>query len=148
MWWNCVNVISYQGLSCHLILSTLIRYDLLCYSRMAWDLVRLFVDLGGSASWLILQCFLGHESAVAMDHQESRIIIGMASTLSGPKEMSLGENILKYRDHYPRPVLAFGYCFVYAPSQWETTLKCNIVSHWLGTFTKSSLDAFSVLQGS
>ena len=24
---------------------------------------------------------------------------------------------------------------VYAPSQWETTLHCNVVSHWLGTNT-------------
>ena len=29
--------------------------------------------------------------------------------------------------------------FVYAPSQWETTLQCNIVSHWLGAYTKWSL---------
>ena len=29
--------------------------------------------------------------------------------------------------------------FVYAPSQWETTLQCNVVSHWLGAFTKLSL---------
>ena len=29
--------------------------------------------------------------------------------------------------------------FVYAPSQWETTLHCNIVSHWLDTYTKWSL---------
>ena len=28
------------------------------------------------------------------------------------------------------------------PSEWETTLYCNIVSHWLGAFTKSSLDEF------
>ena len=26
--------------------------------------------------------------------------------------------------------------FVYAPSQWETTLRCNVVSHWLGAYTK------------
>ena len=32
-------------------------------------------------------------------------------------------NIL-YRDH-----------FMYAPSQWETTLQCNVVSHWLGAYT-------------
>ena len=42
-------------------------------------------------------------------------------------------------DH--RPVLA--YCswdhFVYAPSQWETLLQCDVVPHWLGTFTKWSL---------
>ena len=29
--------------------------------------------------------------------------------------------------------------FVYAPSQWETALQCNTVSHWLGAFTKWSL---------
>ena len=28
---------------------------------------------------------------------------------------------------------------VYAPSQWETTLHCNVVSYWLGTYTKWSL---------
>ena len=26
--------------------------------------------------------------------------------------------------------------FVYAPSQWETTLHCNVVSHWLDAYTK------------
>ena len=29
--------------------------------------------------------------------------------------------------------------FVYAPSQWETTLQCNVVSHWMGTYSKWSL---------
>ena len=29
--------------------------------------------------------------------------------------------------------------FVYAPNQWETTLQCNVVSHWLGAYTKLSL---------
>ena len=29
--------------------------------------------------------------------------------------------------------------FVFAPSQWETTLHCNVVSHWLGAYTKWSL---------
>ena len=33
-----------------------------------------------------------------------------------------------YRDH-----------FVCAPSQWETTLQYNVVSHWLGAYTKWSL---------
>ena len=28
---------------------------------------------------------------------------------------------------------------VYAPSQWETTLHCNVASHWLGTYIKDSL---------
>ena len=29
--------------------------------------------------------------------------------------------------------------FAYAPTQWETTLHCNVVSHWLGTCTEQSL---------
>ena len=29
--------------------------------------------------------------------------------------------------------------FVYACSQWETTLDLNVVSHWLGAYTKWSL---------
>ena len=29
--------------------------------------------------------------------------------------------------------------FLYEPSQWETTLPCNVVSHWLGTYTKRTL---------
>ena len=29
--------------------------------------------------------------------------------------------------------------FVYAPSQWETTLQWNVFSHWLGIYTKWSL---------
>ena len=29
--------------------------------------------------------------------------------------------------------------FVYAPSQWEMTLQCNVVSQWLGAYIKWSL---------
>ena len=35
--------------------------------------------------------------------------------------------------------------FAYAPSQLEMTLQCNIVSHWLGAYTKWSLDRTSLL---
>ena len=34
-------------------------------------------------------------------------------------------NVDEFRDH-----------FVYAPSQWGTTLHCSVVSHWLGAYTK------------
>ena len=27
---------------------------------------------------------------------------------------------------------------MHVPSQWETTLQCNVVSHWLGAYTKSN----------
>ena len=39
-----------------------------------------------------------------------------------------------------------GYHFVYAPSQWETTLQCNAVSHWLGSYTKWSLQQEALQQ--
>ena len=43
--------------------------------------------------------------------------------------LSCGETCtIKTRDH-----------FVYAPIQWETVLHCNVVSHWLGAYTKWSL---------
>ena len=29
--------------------------------------------------------------------------------------------------------------FVYAPSKWETTSQCKVISHWLGAYTKWSL---------
>ena len=29
-----------------------------------------------------------------------------------------------------------GSSFKYVPSQWEMTLQCNVISHWLGTYTK------------
>ena len=32
--------------------------------------------------------------------------------------------------------------FVYAPSQWETTLQYNVISHWLGTCTAWPLQLF------
>ena len=31
---------------------------------------------------------------------------------------------------------------VYVSSQWETTLHCNVVSHWVGAFTEWSLDVY------
>ena len=34
---------------------------------------------------------------------------------------------------------AFGDYFVYAPSQWKTTLQCVVGSHWLGTCIEWSL---------
>ena len=35
--------------------------------------------------------------------------------------------------------------FVHALSQWETTLHCNIISHWLGTYTIWSLSPHTVI---
>ena len=34
--------------------------------------------------------------------------------------------------------------FVPAPTQWETTLHCNIVSYWLGAYTKLSLWIYKI----
>ena len=35
--------------------------------------------------------------------------------------------------------------FVYVPNQWQTTLQCNVVSYWLGTYTKWSLFRWALL---
>ena len=43
---------------------------------------------------------------------------------------------LRYHDFHV--TLLYMDQFVYAPSQWETTLYCNVVSHWLGAYTKWS----------
>ena len=37
---------------------------------------------------------------------------------------------------------------VYVPSQWEMTLHCNVISHWLGTYTKWSLHCYDVFMES
>ena len=46
---------------------------------------------------------------------------------------------MKYCSHFIIFVMDSDH-FVYAPSQWETTLHCNVVSHWLDTYTKWSLE--------
>ena len=50
---------------------------------------------------------------------------------------------------YLWPVVCYWYCSmfflfsrdhsVHAPIQWETTLHCNVISHWLAVYTKLSL---------
>ena len=50
-----------------------------------------------------------------------------------------GLNVLKqHSQHLPRADSGF------APSQWETALLCNDVSHWLGANLQSTLLTFSV----
>ena len=43
-------------------------------------------------------------------------------------DLSIGPLGTNLRDH-----------FVYAPSQWEMMLHCNVISNWLGPYTKLSL---------
>ena len=44
-----------------------------------------------------------------------------------------------YKQESRKHLNPIGDHFVYASSQWETTLQCNVVSHWLGAYTKWSL---------
>ena len=45
-----------------------------------------------------------------------------------------------YRNsHYKDKMVSCRIHFVYAPSQWEATLQCNVISHWLGAYTDQSL---------
>ena len=46
-------------------------------------------------------------------------------------------NIQIYRDYV-----------VYAPSQWQTTLHCNVISHWPGACTEESLYSTHLIQSS
>ena len=68
--------------------------------------------------------------------------LSMANALNYLKQSSVPFILLptinishQYRNH-----------FVYAPSQWETALHCNIASHWMGTYTKWSLQYFVLNQ--
>ena len=49
-----------------------------------------------------------------------------------------GSDFKKY-NHRTNVMSTARHHFVNAPSQWEMRLQCNVVSHWLGVFTKSSL---------
>ena len=39
-----------------------------------------------------------------------------------------------------------GIIFMYAPSKWETTLECNVASHWLGAYSKLFLWWYDILK--
>ena len=49
----------------------------------------------------------------------------------GHNDLKLGIN----SDNYTQA----GMIFMYAPCQWETTLQCNVFSHWLGEYIWWSL---------
>ena len=51
----------------------------------------------------------------------------------------LRSNVHSYQYILSTSVAGNGDHFVYAPTQWGTMLQSNIVSHWLGTYTKWSL---------
>ena len=55
------------------------------------------------------------------------------ASFSKKDELAPQQNYDIYRDH-----------FVYAPSQWEMKLHCNITSHWLGICTKWSLHIWMI----
>ena len=82
------------------------------YSYIGWPLSMCFVHLIGSSLFPVVPCTM----------------------LVGPSGVSYGSTLawgclsMGIRDH-----------FVHAPRQWEMTLHCNIVSRWLGAYTKWSL---------
>ena len=54
-------------------------------------------------------------------------------------QCSVASNILFYWTVITTSTAVLSFQGSYAPSQWETTLQCNVVSHWLGAYTKWSL---------
>ena len=72
---------------------------------------------------------------------------GMAKFLLEPSNITWFRSNLVNENSLRKLLWQGSFCvcaFVYAPSQWQTTLQCNVVSHWLGAFTKRLL---SRLQG-
>ena len=47
-------------------------------------------------------------------------------------QIKIIQSLLHSRDH-----------FMHAPSQWEATLQCKVNSHWLGAYTKRSMNSIT-----
>ena len=58
-------------------------------------------------------------------------IISLMDFVNRREKTALGQMLLRWQ-------ALWGIILCYVPSQWETTLHCNIVSHWLGAYTKRS----------
>ena len=78
--------------------------------------------------------------------QHDQSVITPASSRHTTRGACMCETCLVKCDQILRTQLVIQECFafrdhsVHAPSQWETTLHCNVVPHWLVTYTKWSLD--------
>ena len=46
--------------------------------------------------------------------------------------------VLKLDRHPSCTVVKVRGHFAYAPSQWETTLQCNVITNWLGAYTQNN----------
>ena len=68
---------------------------------------------------------------LAYQGRSSMLVVpwGQVHTISNHSALTRSVNQMRLRDHS-----------VYVPSQWETTLQCNVVSHWLGTYTEWTLE--------
>ena len=70
-----------------------------------------------------------HHVDISQDITDSLSQIGSGNgTKYWPISDIIWHHLWSVRDH-----------FVFAPSQWEMMSQCNVVSHWLGAYTKWSL---------
>ena len=95
-----------------------------------------YLGLTRSISWLLMPWLLtspGHQQPWHWLYRISKRLLKKIS----PKQSIQVNNVYTLRNH-----------FVYAPSQWETMLQCNVISRWRGTFTTWSLYSATWLTGS
>ena len=79
-------------------------------------------------------------------HRKHKLICKLRPIIS-PWRNTVQVFSLIYR--IPNIMIIVGFCgrllhphrdpFMYAPSQWEMMLQCNVISHWRGAYTKWSL---------
>ena len=97
----------------------------------SWEYVLGLIIINKSEVWLINHCFqLDHETMVRAACLTMFLSKGVLTSVKNYRIHSFQGHVLctSSRDR-----------FVYAPSQWETALHCNAVSHWLGAYTDWSL---------
>ena len=61
--------------------------------------------------------------------------------LSLPLTHASGTQVLNCIKYIPRNMHRITGYFMNVSGQWETTLHCNVISHWLGAYTKWSLES-------
>ena len=64
--------------------------------------------------------------------------MNLISLIALPKNLNSCAQLCNQHSAPDGSILCRDY-FVYVPCQWETTLHCNVVSHWLGSYIKWSL---------
>ena len=92
---------------------------------------------------LLFQVSPSDSHAMIINNQRNHMPVGKYISVNYCKwnmEAVMFQNVYGYHDVYIIRVH-----FVYAHSQWEATLQCNVASHWLGTYIHKMIPVHHVL---